>query len=369
MSHLKNEASQWSAQSLDEGVHVWPISTRTRIFLPYFSWEAEGEVCTSSGPVIGSGKFSKVYRVNWDARSSKKKVTTGRRFSVDNSSLLPSEDAVDATGKVKAASFQDVAIKVMDKSVVLSHTGLANQLKQETRIHLVCRNHPNILNMMRAWQDERHLYMAFELCQAGTLKDVIASRFDSPTRHFRPVPDEAMVSAGSQLGSALAYIHDIGVMHRDVKPENILISGAGDLLLTDFGLALWLGKREKTTSICGTLPYMAPEVLGASQACPYGHSADFWSLGVTLFLLGRGRLPFARGSDHHQMLENVNGSHGDVMNEVKTCGGVEGRSDTIVNSMLCNLLELDGKVRGGRSAVVSTNSGSQKHFMHLLKES
>ena len=111
--------------------------------MPYFSWEAEGEVCTSSGPVIGSGKFSKVYRVNWEAMlSSKKKVTSGRRFSVDNSSLLPSEDAVDATGKAKAASFQDVAIKVMDKSVVLSHTGLANQLKQETRIHLVCRNHP-----------------------------------------------------------------------------------------------------------------------------------------------------------------------------------------------------------------------------------
>ena len=139
--------------------------------MPYFSWEAEGEVCTSSGSVIGSGKFSKVYRVNWEARSSsKKKVTSDRRFSVDNSSLLPSKDAVDATGKVKAASFQDVAIKVMDKSVVLSHTGLANQLKQETRIHLVCRNHPNVLNMMRAWQDERHLYMAFELCQAGTLK-------------------------------------------------------------------------------------------------------------------------------------------------------------------------------------------------------
>ena len=108
-------------------------------------------------------------------------------------------------------------------------------------------------------------------------QDVITSRVDSTSGIFHGVPDSAVIGAGSQLASALAYIHDIGVMHRDVKPENILVSGQGDLLLTDFGLALWLGKREKTTSICGTLPYMAPEVLAASPTQPYG-KIYFWTL-------------------------------------------------------------------------------------------
>merc|ERR1711973_117750 len=66
-----------------------------------------------------------------------------------------------------------VAVKVMDKSVILSHPGVANQLNQETRIHQVCCHHPNVLNMMKAWQDERHLYMAFEFCPLGTLGDLI----------------------------------------------------------------------------------------------------------------------------------------------------------------------------------------------------
>ena len=86
--------------------------------------------------------------------------------------MSPSVDTVDGSSLNEGvtASQDVVAIKVMDKSVVLGQSGLANQLNQETRIHLVCRNHPNVLNMMRAWQDERHLYMAFELCTAGTLK-------------------------------------------------------------------------------------------------------------------------------------------------------------------------------------------------------
>ena len=74
------------------------------------------------------------------------------------------------------------------------------------------------------------------------------------------------------------------MIHRDVKPDNILVAGSGKkLLLTDFGLSMWLGKRQKTTSVCGTLPFMAPEVLAASVEHPYGHSADFWSLGKIFF--------------------------------------------------------------------------------------
>jgi len=395
----------------EDGTHSWPVSTRTRIFLPYFTWDPQKTKSSQiqSDELIGTGKFSKVFRTRLDNFQNCSALDDSSRDTTDG----------PATNKGGSPEIGDsVAVKVMDKSVILSHPGVANQLNQETRIHQVCCHHPNVLNMMKAWQDERHLYMAFDFCPQGTLGDLIRqnSKCKSTTLHEdisfpsgqteqenglvnstptcdnvklsysdltaeenqgissdiklkieathesseesssdvwlgksvseNRVPEMAVIKAGHQLVSALNYIHDIGVIHRDVKPDNILVGGSGKkLLLTDFGLSMWLGKRQKTTSVCGTLPFMAPEVLASSVEHPYGHSADFWSLGVTLYTFAKnGELPFDRAQDHLAMLTNVKSNYESVISRLD-------KSDDAMNdlsSIIVQLLEFDGNKREGR---------------------
>ncbi|XP_010572231.1 PREDICTED: uncharacterized serine/threonine-protein kinase SgK494 [Haliaeetus leucocephalus] len=106
----------------------------------------------------------------------------------------------------------------------------------------------------------------------------------------------------AELVLVLVYLHDLGIMHRDVKMENILLDERGHLKLTDFGLSRHLRWGERAHTICGTLQYMAPEVLSGG---PYGHTADWWSLGVLLFALASGEFPVAPAGDHVAMLERV----------------------------------------------------------------
>lgn len=107
----------------------------------------------------------------------------------------------------------------------------------------------------------------------------------------------------AELVLVLGYLHDLGIMHRDVKMENILLDERGHVKLTDFGLSRHLRRGERASTICGTLQYMAPEVLSGG---PYSHSADWWSLGVLLFTLAAGQFPVPPERDHLAMLASVN---------------------------------------------------------------
>ncbi|XP_031324246.1 ribosomal protein S6 kinase-related protein isoform X5 [Camelus dromedarius] len=100
----------------------------------------------------------------------------------------------------------------------------------------------------------------------------------------------------------ISYLHDLGIIHRDVKMENILLDERGHLKLTDFGLSRHLPQGARAYTICGTLQYMAPEVLSGG---PYNHAADWWSLGILLFSLATGKFPVPAERDHVAMLASV----------------------------------------------------------------
>ena len=94
-----------------------------------------------------------------------------------------------------------------------------------------------------------------------------------------------------QLIRALHYIHSNRITHRDLKPQNILMTSEGNIKLCDFGFARHMSyKTEVLTSLKGTPLYMAPEVV---QEQPYNHTADLWSLGVILYELATGTPPFS----------------------------------------------------------------------------
>ncbi|XP_030633915.1 ribosomal protein S6 kinase-related protein [Chanos chanos] len=184
------------------------------------------------------------------------------------------------------------AVKVLPKSEVLRHGALA-QSKEEVIIQRQVR-HPFLLSLQDCWQSQRNLFIMCDYCSSGDLYT-----YWMLTGHFGE--NEVRVFA-AELGSALGFLHDFGVMHRDVKMENILLTEQGHLRLADFGLSRRLRRGERTFTICGTIQYMAPEVLSGG---PYNHAADWWSLGILLYALATGKFPLSPEADHSNMLTKV----------------------------------------------------------------
>nr|XP_055052109.1 ribosomal protein S6 kinase-related protein isoform X1 [Misgurnus anguillicaudatus] len=184
------------------------------------------------------------------------------------------------------------AIKVLPKAEVLKHRVL-QQSKEEVIIQRQVR-HPFLLSLQDCWQSPNNLFIMCDYCSTGDLYTywTLKGCFDE---------NEIRVFA-AELGSALGFLHDFGIIHRDVKMENILLTDEGHLRLTDFGLSRRLERGDRAFTICGTIQYMAPEVLCGG---PYGHAADWWSLGILIYALATGGFPIPAEGDHCKMLARV----------------------------------------------------------------
>ncbi|XP_029302371.1 ribosomal protein S6 kinase-related protein [Cottoperca gobio] len=184
------------------------------------------------------------------------------------------------------------AVKVLPKSDILKH-GVLEQSKEEVIVQRQLK-HPFIHNLQDCWQTQRHLFIMCDYCTTGDLYTywLLKGQFGE---------DEVCLFA-AELGSALGFLHDLGIIHRDVKMENILLSDQGHLRLSDFGLSRRLKRGGKAFTICGTIQYMAPEVLSGG---PYNHAADWWSFGIMLFSLVTGEFPVPAEPDHSTMLKKV----------------------------------------------------------------
>ncbi|QKX63334.1 uncharacterized protein TRUGW13939_10504 [Talaromyces rugulosus] len=198
----------------------------------------------------------------------------------------------------KASPLQDenpvFAVKFIHKEYAQRHGKIgARQLQMEVTVHKHIGDHNNIISFFHTGEDATWRWIAMELAEGGDLFDKIEAD--------EGVGEHIAHLYFTQLISAVSYMHSRGVGHRDIKPENILLSDDGNLKIADFGLATvfeYNGKMKMCTTLCGSPPYIAPEVIGCStrgQTKGPGYradSADIWSCGVVLFVLLAGNTPW-----------------------------------------------------------------------------
>ncbi len=185
---------------------------------------------------------------------------------------------------------RDVAVKVVNKETQMDQLAGQNLL-QEARASSSL-GHPNICTIHDVGETDGELYIIMELVEGRSLRAMAGEGGLAP---------ESVLRYGVQIAGALARAHDKGIVHRDLKTANIVVTPEGLVKVLDFGLAKRVGTGlldgptrsfasiENVSSVSGTLPYMAPELLSGE---PADYRSDIWALGAVLYEAASGHAPF-----------------------------------------------------------------------------
>lgn len=179
-------------------------------------------------------------------------------------------------------SGEKVAVKIIKKSK-LSVEKLA-LAKREIEIMKVCQ-HLNIISLLDYFENSDYIYIVLELLRGGDLYEYLERR------EFK-ISESRARNIIHALATALFYLHSYGIVHRDIKLENIMMTDDTDQAeakLVDFGLSKMIGPNESCKEPFGTIGYAAPEIL---KGDPYDKAIDIWSLGVVLYIMLAGQMPF-----------------------------------------------------------------------------
>ncbi|KAB1252790.1 Ribosomal protein S6 kinase alpha-3, partial [Camelus dromedarius] len=195
------------------------------------------------------------------------------------------------------------AMKVLKKATLKVRDRVRTKMERDILVEV---NHPFIVKLHYAFQTEGKLYLILDFLRGGDLF----------TRLSKEVmfTEEDVKFYLAELALALDHLHSLGIIYRDLKPENILLDEEGHIKLTDFGLSKEsIDHEKKAYSFCGTVEYMAPEVVNRR-----GHtqSADWWSFGVLMFEMLTGTLPF-QGKDRKETMTMI-------LKPVADCAGPDG---------------------------------------------
>jgi len=172
-------------------------------------------------------------------------------------------------------------MKILNKKTIVERNEVEHT-KAEKSI-LMKLSFPYLVKLHWSFQTPERLYFIMDYINGGELFFHLQreKRFSEARVRFY----------GAEIASALEYLHSQGVIYRDLKPENLLLTNEGHIVVTDFGLSKegLVGKDDRTETFCGTPEYLAPEILEGNG---YGKSADWWSYGTLLFEMLNGLPPF-----------------------------------------------------------------------------
>ncbi|KAF9162772.1 hypothetical protein BGX20_001602 [Mortierella sp. AD010] len=186
-------------------------------------------------------------------------------------------------GKVRMVERRETgkvyALKYISKEQVIKMEAVRNILRERQILESV--DHTFVVNMRFAFQDDEYMYMCMDLMMGGDL------RFHMNRRNFA---EDVVRFWIAETSSAVAYLHTLGIVHRDIKPDNILLDERGHAHITDFNISCKLTPEKPfLTSQSGTVAYMAPEVF---KGTGYGTSVDWWALGVIFYECIYNQRPF-----------------------------------------------------------------------------
>lgn len=189
---------------------------------------------------------------------------------------------------------RDVALKVL-RDQYAADPEIVERFAREARA-AARLSHPHVVDIYDVGSDDGLHYIVMELVPGEDLKRLI--------RRAAPLPPSVVIRLGREIASALEYAHRRGIVHRDVKPQNVLIDPEGHARLTDFGIAQAADGAglTQTGTVLGTAHYMAPEQARGRPASP---ASDIYSLGVVLYEMATGRLPFRGDSAVEVALRHV----------------------------------------------------------------
>lgn len=206
-------------------------------------------------------------------------------------------------GVVKLGVHKNTQLKVAIKTIRKENIKTKQDqelVKVEIDIMKLCR-HPNIVNLLDHFENSDYIFIVMEYIQGGDLTRYVRNYYKGSNNN-RILPEARVAELMKQLARGLQYLHSYGIIHRDLKPDNIMMTdrtSTAEIKIMDFGLSKMMHHGEKVADGYGTLSFVAPEVLLRK---PYNSKVDVWSLGVTIYYLLSGELPFDHSKDDDSII-------------------------------------------------------------------
>ena len=231
------------------------------------------------------------------------------------------------------ATSQLYAMKVLSKDAVIKRKDVEHTKTERNVLRRI--RHPFVVQLRHAFQTGNKLYMVMDYVQGGDLYFHLRQhkKFDEPVVKLWI----------AELILAYGYLHDLGIVFRDLKPENLLLDAEGHLHLADFGLSKQVEDAAQTLhTFCGTPYYLAPEIVNVTKTRGYGKDVDWWAIGVLMFELLTGGPPFQGANLRGVYKSIVSQPHSRVANELK-----RNRASDLAQSLVIALLNRNAAERLG----------------------